>query len=50
NCQSSTEKASPVGLAVDKNQPAYLNWLREVAKAQKARLDADEARIVGTLK
>jgi polar amino acid transport system substrate-binding protein len=49
NCQSSTEKASPVGLAVDKNQPAYLNWLRDVAKAQKARLDADEARIVGGL-
>ena len=50
NCQSSTEKASPVGLAVDKNQPAYLDWLREVARAQKPRLDADEARIVGGLK
>jgi polar amino acid transport system substrate-binding protein len=41
NCQASTEKASPVGLAVDKNQPAYLDWLREVARAQKTRLDAD---------
>ncbi|QNK67542.1 substrate-binding periplasmic protein [Variovorax sp. PAMC26660] len=50
NCQSSTEKASPVGLAVDKNQPAYLDWLRQVAHAQKTRLDADEARIVGGLK
>jgi polar amino acid transport system substrate-binding protein len=50
NCQASTEKASPVGLAVDKNQPAYLDWLREVARAQKTRLDADEARIVGGLK
>jgi polar amino acid transport system substrate-binding protein len=50
NCQASTEKASPVGLAVDKNQPAYLDWLRDVARAQKTRLDADEARIVGGLK
>jgi polar amino acid transport system substrate-binding protein len=50
NCQSSTEKASPVGLAVDKNQSAYLDWLREVARTQKTRLDADEARIVSGLK
>jgi len=50
NCQSSTEKASPVGLAVDKNQPAYLEWLRQVAKARKAQLDADEARVIGALK
>jgi polar amino acid transport system substrate-binding protein len=50
NCQASIEKASPVGLAVDKNQPAYLDWLRDVARTQKARLDADEARIVGGLK
>ena len=49
NCQSSSEKASPVGLAVDKNQPAYLEWLRQVAKAQKTRLDADEARIIGAM-
>jgi len=46
NCQSSTEKASPVGLAVDKNQPAYLDWLRQVAKAQKPKLDKDEARVI----
>jgi len=50
NCQASTEKASPVGLAVDKNQPAYLEWLRQVAKARKAQLDADEARVIGALK
>ncbi|MFT3718163.1 substrate-binding periplasmic protein [Pseudorhodoferax sp.] len=50
NCQTSSEKASPVGLAIDKGQPAYLDWLRQVAKAQKAQLDADEARIVGTMK
>lgn len=50
NCQGSAEKASPVGLAIDKNQPAYLDWLRQVAKAQKGQLDADEARIVGAMK
>lgn len=50
NCQDSGEKASPVGLAIDKNQPEYREWLREVAKVQKSRLDADEARIVQTMK
>jgi polar amino acid transport system substrate-binding protein len=50
NCQASTEKASPVGLAIDKNQTAYLEWLRQVAKARKAQLDADEARVIGALK
>lgn len=49
NCQSSTEKASPVGLAVDKNQTVFLEWARAVAKTQRPKLDADEARIVGTM-
>ena len=44
--QQSTEKASPVGLAIDKNQPAYLAWLRQVAGQMKPRLDADEMRII----
>ncbi|MGE6918092.1 substrate-binding periplasmic protein [Achromobacter kerstersii] len=46
NCQQSTEKASPVGLAVDKNQPEYLAWLRQVAQAMKPALLADETRII----
>jgi len=46
NCQQSTEKASPVGLAIDKNQPEYLAWLRQVAAGMKTRLDADEMRII----
>lgn len=50
NCQNSAEKASPVGLAVDKNQPVYLDWLRQVARAQQSRLSADEARVVQTMK
>ena len=46
NCQQSTEKASPVGLAIDKNQPDYLAWLRQVAAMMKPVLDADEMRII----
>jgi len=46
NCQGSTEKAQPVGLAVDKNQGAFLDWLRAVAKTMQAKLDADELRVV----
>ncbi|CAB3853556.1 substrate-binding periplasmic protein [Achromobacter piechaudii] len=46
NCQQSSEKASPVGLAVDKNQPEYLAWLRQVAVAMKPQLLADETRII----
>jgi len=46
NCQQSTEKASPVGLAIDKNQPGYLAWLRQVAATMKPALDADEMRII----
>ena len=40
------EKASPVGLAIDRNQPEYLAWLRQVAVGMKTRLDADEMRII----
>ncbi|MPT43488.1 MAG: ABC transporter substrate-binding protein, partial [Klebsiella sp.] len=36
----------PVGLAVDKNQPEYLVWLRQVAVAMKPQLLADETRII----
>lgn len=46
NCQGSTEKAAPVGLAVDKNQGPFLEWLRAVAKTQQAKLEADEKRII----
>lgn len=46
NCQDSTEKAQPVGLAVDKNQTVYLEWLRAVAKRMTEKLKADELRII----
>jgi polar amino acid transport system substrate-binding protein len=50
NCQNSTEKAAPVGMAVDKNQPAFLAWARAVEKEMEGKLKADEARIVDTMK
>lgn len=45
NCQDSKEKANPVGLAIDKNQPAYLDWLRAVAKDMQPKLQAAEQKI-----
>ena len=45
NCQDSQEKAQPVGIGVDKNQPAFLAWLRAVAKTMQPKLAADEQRI-----
>ncbi len=50
NCQNSTEKAAPVGMAVDKNQPAFLAWARAVEGEMEAKLKADEARIIDTMK
>ena len=49
NCQDSMEKASPVGLAVDRNQPDYLAWLRAVEVTQKPKLDADEQRVLSEM-
>lgn len=50
NCQNSTEKAAPVGMAIDKNQAAFLAWARAVEKELEPKLKADEARVVDTMK
>jgi polar amino acid transport system substrate-binding protein len=50
NCQNSTEKAAPVGMAVDKNQPAFLQWARAVEKEIEPKLKQDEMRVVDTMK
>jgi len=50
NCQSSTEKAAPVGMAVDKNQQTFLAWARAVEKEIEPQLKADETRVVDTMK
>lgn len=50
NCQDSTEKAQPVGIALDKDQPVFLAWLRAVEKSIHPQLAADEQRVATTLK
>ena len=50
NCQDSTEKAQPVGIGVDKNQPVFLDWLRAVEKTEHAKLAAAEQKVVETMK
>jgi len=50
NCQNSAEKAAPVGMAIDKNQTAFLAWARAVEKELDPKLKADEARVVDTMK
>ena len=50
NCQDSKEKAAPVGMAVDKNQAAFLQWARAVEKEIEPALKKDEARVVDTMK
>ena len=50
NCQNSTEKAAPVGMAIDKSQAAFLQWARAVEKEIEPQLRKDEARVVDTMK
>jgi polar amino acid transport system substrate-binding protein len=50
NCQNSTEKAAPVGMAIDKNQAAFLSWARAVEKELEGKLKADEAKVIDTMK
>ncbi|HTI81861.1 MAG TPA: transporter substrate-binding domain-containing protein [Acetobacteraceae bacterium] len=50
NCQDSTEKAQPVGMAIDKNQPAFLDWLRAVEKDVHAKLVTAEQDVVSAMK
>jgi polar amino acid transport system substrate-binding protein len=49
NCQDSTEKAQPVGLAIDKGQQVFLDWLRAVEKTVHAELEADEQAVIATM-
>jgi polar amino acid transport system substrate-binding protein len=49
NCQDSTEMATPIGLAIDKNQPEYLAWLKAVAEAMAGKLKTDETRVINTM-
>ena len=50
NCQNSTEKSAPVGMAIDKNQAVFLQWTRAVAKELEPKLKTSEAQVVDTMK
>jgi len=50
NCQGSMEKAQPVGMAIDKNQPELLAWMRAVEKSIHGGLEAAEEKVVATMK
>lgn len=50
NCQDSTEKAQPVGVAVDKKQPVFLAWLRAVEKTIRPELEAAEQQVIAAMK
>jgi polar amino acid transport system substrate-binding protein len=50
NCQNSSEKSAPVGMAIDKNQTVFLQWARAVEKEIEPALKADEAKVVDTMR
>jgi polar amino acid transport system substrate-binding protein len=50
NCQGSTEKAQPVGVAIDKKQPEFLAWLRAVERSIHPQLVAAEQKVIETMK
>jgi polar amino acid transport system substrate-binding protein len=50
NCQGSLEKAQPVGMAIDKNQPALLAWMGAVEKSIHGKLETAEEAVVATMK
>jgi polar amino acid transport system substrate-binding protein len=49
NCQGSSREGEPGGLAVDKSQTAYVEWLRAVANSIAPQLEADEQKVVATM-
>ena len=50
NCQGSAEKAQPVGMAIDKKQPEFLEWARAVEKSIHAQLAESEQKVIDTMK
>ncbi len=47
-CLKSNEMATPVGMAIDKGHPEFLEWARAVEKAMHAKLEAEEVRLMKT--
>ena len=47
DCLTSQELPIPIGMAIDKGQPAFLEWLRAVATDIKPKVDAEMAKAIG---
>jgi polar amino acid transport system substrate-binding protein len=45
-CLQSTEQAAPVGLAINKGDPIFLEWLLGVAAEMKEETDAEELKLL----
>ncbi len=45
-CLASDELPIPIGMAVDKGQPAFVAWLRAVAAAVQPEVDAEMATVI----
>jgi len=45
-CLTSNEMPTPVALAIDKNQPVFLAWLRAVEKQVESQLQAKELAVI----
>jgi hypothetical protein len=48
DCLASQELPISIGMAIDKGQPAVLDWLRAVAASIKPEVDAEMAKTVQT--
>lgn len=46
DCVDSQEQALDIGMAIDKNQPAFLKWLQTVADEAKPEVRAEELRVM----
>lgn len=49
NCINTTEQQSDMGMAIDKGQPEFLNWVRAVAAVMQPQLTAEENRVAATM-
>ncbi len=49
DCQDSTERATPGGMAIDKGQPVLLDWMRAVEKEIHGRVHAAELDAVRSM-
>jgi polar amino acid transport system substrate-binding protein len=49
DCQDSNEEASPGGMAIDKNQPVFLAWLRAVEEKVHPQVHEAEVKVIESL-